>query len=83
MQLSGRSLRQEQHTDDRILYRINRECYTKHTYNAIKLLLDNSFKVDIHIMPDLPGASVAIDKAMFDYVYSLMKVIILYVILNF
>lgn len=43
-----------QSTDDRILYRINRRCYNKDTIRAIKLLKDNCFKIDIHIMPDLP-----------------------------
>lgn len=43
-----------QHTNDRILKRINRRCSTFHTIKAIKLLKDNGFKVDIHIMPNLP-----------------------------
>jgi ELP3 family radical SAM enzyme/protein acetyltransferase len=43
-----------QSTDDRVLYRINRRCYNKDTIRAIKLLKDNCFKIDIHIMPDLP-----------------------------
>jgi len=43
-----------QHTNDRLLRRINRMCYDKHTIRAIKMLKDNCFKVDIHLMPDLP-----------------------------
>ncbi|AYV75695.1 MAG: putative elongator complex protein [Terrestrivirus sp.] len=43
-----------QHIDDRILYRINRECTSERAREAIKMCLDNNFKVDIHIMPDLP-----------------------------
>jgi len=43
-----------QHTDDRILYRINRRCNSKHAIKAIKMLKDCCFKVDIHLMPDLP-----------------------------
>lgn len=43
-----------QHIDNRMLERINRKCNTKHTINAIRLLKDNCFKVDGHIMPDLP-----------------------------
>lgn len=43
-----------QHLDDRVLYRINRRCKTKHAIDAIKLLKDQGIKVDIHIMPDLP-----------------------------
>ncbi|KAG5508897.1 hypothetical protein GH5_06109 [Leishmania sp. Ghana 2012 LV757] len=55
-----------QHTDDGILTLVNRQCTREDTANAIKLLKDSCFKVDIHLMPDLPGASPAIDKAMFD-----------------
>ena len=54
-----------QHTDDSILKKINRECYQKDTINAIKLLKDNCFKVDIHIMPDLPGSNIEMDYFMF------------------
>ena len=43
-----------QHTDNRVLYRINRQCSTKHTINAIQMAKDCCFKVDIHLMPDLP-----------------------------
>jgi elongator complex protein 3 len=54
-----------QHTDDSILKIINRECYQKDTIQALKLLKDNCFKVDIHIMPDLPGSNLFMDKIMF------------------
>jgi elongator complex protein 3 len=54
-----------QHTDDSILKKINRECYQKDTINALKLLKDNCFKVDIHIMPDLPGSNISMDTIMF------------------
>ena len=57
-----------QHTDDAILARVNRGHGLKATEAAIKLLKDNCFKVDIHLMPNLPGATPAADKAMFDYV---------------
>lgn len=43
-----------QHTDDRILTRIQRRCTSKDGINAIKSLKDCGFKVDIHVMPDLP-----------------------------
>jgi len=43
-----------QHTDDRILYRINRRCTSKHAIKAIKMAKDCGFKIDIHLMPDLP-----------------------------
>ena len=44
-----------QHLDDVILKYINRGCYKKHSIRAIKLLKDNCFKVDGHIMLDLPS----------------------------
>lgn len=43
-----------QHTNDRILERINRKCKTVNSINGIRLLKDAGFKVDIHIMPNLP-----------------------------
>ena len=43
-----------QHLDDRMLDRVNRKCHFDDTVNAIELLKDNCFKVDIHIMPCLP-----------------------------
>lgn len=57
-----------QHTDDAVLRGVNRGCGHKHTLRALKLLKDNCFKVDIHIMPNLPGASVDSDKDMMDCV---------------
>lgn len=51
-----------QHTNDRILRRINRMCYAKHSIRAIKMLKDNCFKVDIHLMPDLPKPLIGKDK---------------------
>ena len=43
-----------QHTNDRILIRSQRGCSAESGVRAIKMLKDNGFKVDIHIMPDLP-----------------------------
>lgn len=57
-----------QHTDDAILRKVNRGCYHRHTVDALRLLKDSCFKVDIHIMPNLPGATVEKDKAMIDCV---------------
>ena len=57
-----------QHTDDAILRAVNRGCSHKHTVTAMKLLRDNCFKVDIHIMPNLPTATPEKDKAMMDVV---------------
>ena len=44
-----------QHTNNRVLKRIDRRCNTKHTKRAIRLLKDNCFKVDVHLMPNLPN----------------------------
>jgi ELP3 family radical SAM enzyme/protein acetyltransferase len=51
-----------QHTDDALLRRVNRGHLTKHSKNAIRLLKDYGFKVEIHIMADLPGATPEGDK---------------------
>lgn len=53
-----------QHINDKILELINRKCYFKDIINAIKMLKDCGFKIDIHIMPDLPGSDPEEDKAM-------------------
>lgn len=55
-----------QHTDDSILSLINREATRSDVVRAIRLLKDSCFKVDIHLMPDLPGASPDVDRKMFD-----------------
>ena len=57
-----------QHTDNKILELINRDHTIEDTKRAIKMLKDNCFKVDIHLMPDLPGSSYEQDVAMFDEV---------------
>ena len=57
-----------QHTDDEILKKINRGCYLKDTIKAIKLLKDSCYKIDIHLMPDLPFSTPEIDNKMFDLV---------------
>lgn len=57
-----------QHTDDEILKYVNRGCYLKDTINAIKLLKENCFKVDIHLMQDLPSSDVWRDKMMLEKV---------------
>ena len=61
-----------QHVDNKILKKINRGHSVEQLLWAMKYLKDNCFKIDIHIMPDLPDASPEIDKAMFDYVYSVV-----------
>ena len=61
-----------QHVDNTILKKINRGHTIEELIFAIQYLLDNCFKIDIHIMPDLPGATPQIDRDMFDYVYSII-----------
>jgi len=53
-----------QHYDDGILNKINRECFTKDTIKAIKMLKQCGFKIVCHLMPDLPGSSPQLDKWM-------------------
>lgn len=57
-----------QHTDDTILKKINRQCTTDQTKTALQLLKDACYKVDIHLMPNLPGATPEIDNLMFETV---------------
>ena len=59
-----------QHVDNSILKKINRGHTVEQLLWAMQYLKDNCFKIDIHIMPDLPGADPDIDRAMFRYVYS-------------
>tara|TARA_Y100000992_G_scaffold69024_1_gene43112 strand:- start:17478 stop:19418 length:1941 start_codon:yes stop_codon:yes gene_type:complete len=61
-----------QHVDNKILKKVNRGHTVEQLISAIQYLYDNCFKVDIHIMPDLPDATPEIDKAMFDYVYNII-----------
>lgn len=61
-----------QHVDNKILKKINRGHTIEQLLWAMQYLQDNCFKIDIHIMPDLPGATPQIDKEMFDYVYSIV-----------
>jgi len=61
-----------QHTDNKILKKINRGHTIEQGLWAMRYLKDNCFKIDIHIMPDLPGSSPDQDRQMFDYVYSIV-----------
>lgn len=54
-----------QHVDNEILKKINRKCTTEDAIRAIRLLKDACFKVDIHIMPDLPFSTPELDAEMF------------------
>ena len=55
-----------QHTDNKFLRKINRGHTIEDSMNAIRMLLDNGLKVDVHLMPMLPGATPSDDDAMFD-----------------
>tara|TARA_B100001057_G_scaffold185347_1_gene186098 strand:- start:19269 stop:21086 length:1818 start_codon:yes stop_codon:yes gene_type:complete len=58
-----------QHTDNKILKKINRGHNIECAIDAMKYLKDNCFKIHIHIMPDLPDSNPEMDKEMFDFVY--------------
>jgi ELP3 family radical SAM enzyme/protein acetyltransferase len=51
-----------QHTDDNLLRKVNRGHLTSHSRAAVRLLKDYGFKVEMHIMADLPGATPEGDK---------------------
>jgi len=53
-----------QHTDDYILKKVNRKCTDIENKWGIYILKQNGFKVDIHIMLDLPYSSPEKDKNM-------------------
>ena len=55
-----------QHTDNRILKKINRQSTVEDAIRAIKILKNCGFKIMIHIMPNLPGSDPEMDMAMFD-----------------
>ena len=55
-----------QSLDDKVMKKLNRGCYYKDIVRGIKNLLDCGFKVDIHIMFDLPFVTSEEDKEMFN-----------------
>ena len=59
-----------QHVNNDILKKINRGHNIETAIKAIEICKNNCFKIDIHIMPDLPGSNPDMDKKMFDYLYS-------------
>ena len=59
-----------QHVCNDILKKVNRGHTYEDAISAVAYLKNNGFKVDIHLMPDLPGATPEKDIAMFDRVYS-------------
>jgi len=55
-----------QHTDNKVLKKINRGHTIEAAHKAIKMLKENGYKVDIHLMPNLPGSSYEQDVVMLD-----------------
>lgn len=55
-----------QHTNNEILKKVNRGHTVEQAYDAICYLKDNGFKVDIHLMPDLPFTTPELDMKMID-----------------
>lgn len=53
-----------QHIDNDVLKAINRQCTTERFRKSLKLLKDVGYKVDIHIMTNLPFASPEVDRDM-------------------
>jgi ELP3 family radical SAM enzyme/protein acetyltransferase len=51
-----------QHTDDDLLRALNRGHGIVKSKNAIRLLKEYGFKIEIHIMADLPGSNPEMDK---------------------
>ena len=62
-----------QHIDNTILKKINRGHTAEQAEKAIQICKDNCFKIDIHIMPDLPLSDPEKDKNMFDVLYESPK----------
>ncbi|MBT6691566.1 tRNA uridine(34) 5-carboxymethylaminomethyl modification radical SAM/GNAT enzyme Elp3 [Candidatus Parcubacteria bacterium] len=58
-----------QHTDNKILDKIQRGHDLQSSIEATRLLKETGFKVDHHYMPDLPGSSPDKDLKMFKYVF--------------
>lgn len=59
-----------QHTNDNLLKKINRKCYTEDTRRALKLLKEAGFKIMCHYMPNLPDATPDDDINLFyDVIY--------------
>jgi elongator complex protein 3 len=59
-----------QHVDDGILAFNRRGCTVADTVNANQLLRDAGIKVGFHLMPNLPGSSIEVDRRMFEKIFS-------------
>ena len=58
-----------QQVDNYILKKINRGHTIEQVVEAIEICKNNCFKIDIHLMPDLPYSTPEKDIAMFDEIY--------------
>ncbi|GBE60911.1 elongator complex ELP3 [Babesia ovata] len=57
-----------QHTNDDVLNYVNRGHGLEDSKRALYLLKENCYKVDIHLMPDLPSSNPDMDREMFSLV---------------
>lgn len=64
-----------QHINDDILRYNNRGCYNKHTIRAIKILKDSGFKVDCHLMLDLPHPDTISQQEMIEMDKQMLQII--------
>jgi ELP3 family radical SAM enzyme/protein acetyltransferase len=61
-----------QSTHNHILKKINRGHTIECAVEAMEYLRNLCFKIDIHIMPDLPFTTPELDKQMFDFTYKVL-----------
>ncbi|CDR93908.1 histone acetyltransferase, ELP3 family protein, putative [Babesia bigemina] len=54
-----------QHTNDDVLNHVNRGHGLDESKRALYLLKENCYKVDVHLMPDLPSSNPDMDREMF------------------
>lgn len=59
-----------QHTNDLILKIVNRGHTIDDSKRATRMLKDYGFKIEIHVMADLPGATPFIDKECYSTIFS-------------
>lgn len=64
-----------QHTDDAILAYVNRNCTNAQNKAGIRILKENGFKTDIHIMLDLPMPTADINLSLDNFLYEHQKII--------
>ena len=62
-----------QSTHNHILKKINRGHTIEQGLECMEYLKNLCFKIDIHLMPDLPFTTPELDKESFDYVYSTLQ----------